>query len=66
MTIIVNGQPQESPAEATVSDLLGRLNVDASRAAVEVNEQLIPREQHSGHTLHDGDRLEIVTLAGGG
>ncbi len=66
MNIIVNGQPQEADKGATISDLLATLQVDPVRAAVEVNEQLIPREQHAAHALQDGDRLEIVTLAGGG
>jgi len=66
VTIIVNGKPQPAPAAATVSTVLEILQVDASRAAVEVNDQLIPREQHAQLALQDNDRLEIVTLAGGG
>jgi len=34
--------------------------------AVEVNLELVPRQRHAEHRLAEGDRLEIVTLVGGG
>ena len=34
--------------------------------AVEVNLELVPRQDHARHRLAEGDRLEIVTLVGGG
>jgi sulfur carrier protein len=34
--------------------------------AVEVNLEVVPRDRHAETTLHDGDRLEVVTLVGGG
>ena len=38
----------------------------ARGVAVEVNCQIVPRARHAEHVLADGDRLEIVTLVGGG
>ena len=38
----------------------------AKPVAVEVNLQLVPRHRHAEHRLAEGDRLEIVTLVGGG
>ena len=32
----------------------------------EVNLELVPKAQHEQHVLADGDRVEIVTLVGGG
>jgi sulfur carrier protein len=34
--------------------------------AVEVNLEVVPRAQHAQTRLRDGDRLEVVTLVGGG
>jgi sulfur carrier protein len=66
MTIQVNGKPHEVAAGATVTGLLGELGVTQSHVAVELNLEVVPRAQHAATILHDGDRLEVVTLVGGG
>jgi sulfur carrier protein len=48
-----------------VAELLQRL--DAIRhVAVEVNEEVVPRARHATIQLREGDRVELVTLVGGG
>ena len=64
--IVVNGNPRTIQNDATVAALLGELGMAARHVAVEVNEELIPRERHAECLLGPGDRLEIVTLVGGG
>lgn len=66
LKITVNGQPREVVAGTSVAALLDELQLARRPVAVEVNLELIPRTQHEGHQLADGDRLEIVTLVGGG
>jgi len=66
LKITVNDEAQALPAESTVADLLTRLNVPPQRVAVEVNERLVRRGQYAETPLRDGDRVEIVTLVGGG
>jgi len=66
MKIIVNGELRTVETATTVAALLDRLQLDRRRVAVEVNCQLIPREQHDTCELHEGDQLEVVTLVGGG
>ena len=39
---------------------------DGVPCAVEVNRTLVPRSRHESHQLQDGDRVEVVTLVGGG
>jgi len=51
---------------ATVAELLKDLGLEPKHVAVEVNLELVPRARHAEHRLADGDRLEIVTLVGGG
>ena len=66
MEIIVNGQPFQLPAGTTVADLMQQLNLQPRFVAVERNLQLLPRGQHAQCVLEPGDRLEVVTLVGGG
>lgn len=64
--IHLNGQAREIPDQCTVADLLAEMQLEARMVAVEVNRMVVPRAQHGQHVLHEGDRLEIVTLVGGG
>jgi sulfur carrier protein len=66
MTVIVNGQPREVAGPLTIAELLQRLEVPLRGVAVEVNLEIVPRTRHAEHRLADGDKLEIVTLVGGG
>jgi sulfur carrier protein len=66
MTIQVNGQPREIDAGASIAKLLGDLDLTQPYVAVELNLEVVPRARHGATVLRDGDRLEIVTLVGGG
>ena len=66
MQIIVNDQPYETAEASTVATLLEQLGLTGKPVAVEVNLQLVPRQRHAEHVLAGNDRLEIVTLVGGG
>ena len=66
MEIIVNDQPLQAPDAVTVARLLAQLGLTGRPVAVEVNLELVPRGRHAEHRLAAGDRLEIVTLVGGG
>jgi sulfur carrier protein len=64
--LIVNGEPREVPADTTVAGLLAELKMQPRLVAVERNHDLVPRGQHADCKLEAGDRVEIVTLVGGG
>lgn len=66
MRILVNDQPTELPDGASVSDLLTFLALPGTRVAVEVNRALVRRAEHPTTTLKHDDRVEVVTLVGGG
>ena len=66
MKIHVNGEDREISAEATVSDLLQELGVTQPHVAVELNLEVVPARSIARRVLSDGDRLEVVTLVGGG
>lgn len=64
--ITVNGQLRRVAEGTTLAELLEQLGLADKHVAVEANLELVPRQRHAGHRLADGDRLEIVTLVGGG
>ncbi|MDT8442045.1 MAG: sulfur carrier protein ThiS [Desulfuromonadales bacterium] len=66
MTIEINGTPRELTTETTLADLLAELNLDARHLVIELNRQIITRQQHADTRLQDGDQLELVHFVGGG
>jgi thiamine biosynthesis protein ThiS len=66
MQVTVNGQLRQIADDATVARLLDDLKLTGKPVAVEVNLELVPRQRHAERRLIEGDRLEIVTLVGGG
>lgn len=66
MKIIVNDETREIPDGSTVAELLALLKMEPRYLAVERNLELVPRAQHAECVLEPGDKLEIVTLVGGG
>jgi len=66
MQVQVNGDAMELPEEATVAVVIERMSLVGKRFAVEVNEDIVPRSQHSAFSLSEGDRVEVVHAIGGG
>lgn len=66
MQISVNGTPREVESDATVASLIELLGLELRGLAVERNLELVPRAEHASTRLTAGDRLEVVTLVGGG
>lgn len=66
MQLAVNGEDMTIDGSCSVADLLTRCDLASAPCAVEVNRVLIPKRDHEGHALGDGDIIEIVTLVGGG
>lgn len=66
VAIFVNGDTQLVKPNATVADLLEQLKMNPKFLAVELNRQVVPRAEHQRTKLSANDRIEIVTLVGGG
>lgn len=66
MNVFVNDTPREVPPETTVAMLLAEINVTQRHVAVEINLELVPRARHGERWLREDDRVEVVTLVGGG
>ncbi len=66
VSILINGDLQLIEPNTTVADLLNRLKMNPKFLAVELNRRVVPRTEHGQTRLAADDRLEIVTLVGGG
>ncbi|MGL4552299.1 MAG: sulfur carrier protein ThiS, partial [Gemmataceae bacterium] len=66
LTLTVNGEPRTLPEPLSVADLLRHLGHEGRQVAVEVNRDVVPARRHAEHALRPDDRVEIVTLVGGG
>jgi sulfur carrier protein len=64
--ITLNGEPRTVAPGLTVADLIAELKLQPKFLAVERTLQVLPQSQHDGCRLAPGDRVEIVTLVGGG
>jgi thiamine biosynthesis protein ThiS len=64
--VCINGNSEDVRDGLTVAELLQQLEMNPLRLAVERNCELVPRTEHAACRLEPGDRLEIVTLVGGG
>ena len=65
MTVVINGREEQVPEATTVAALIERLGL-AGACAAEVNRELVPKRRHADTVLQSGDRVELVSLVGGG
>jgi sulfur carrier protein len=66
MEIVLNGKVEQLSGQLTVAELIAHLELQPKQVAVEVNRELVPRDQHAACNLAAGDQVEVVTLVGGG
>ena len=64
--ITVNGELVSIPEKTSLKDVLEIVDVPPNYLAVEVNAEVVPREQHASLIIQEQDHLEVVTLVGGG
>ena len=62
----INGEPRILTPPMTVADLLEDLDLDVRSVAVERNKRIVKKVEFGSTEIEDGDRIEIVTLVGGG
>ena len=64
--ISVNGESVSIAEPMTVEQILDTVEVPPNYLAVEVNAEVVPREEYGSRIVEAGDALELVTLVGGG
>lgn len=66
MQIFVNGESRQTPDSFTAQQLIEDMRLVEQRLALEVNEEIVPKSQHSAFYFSAGDKVEIVNAIGGG
>ena len=64
--LVVNGKRVELENPTPLLTYLEKLGVNPRTVAVEHNGDIIERSAFATTTLHEGDRVEIVRMVGGG
>nr|AKE98944.1 hypothetical protein 71 [Bangia fuscopurpurea] len=66
INIQINGEPFNCPEPISLQFLLNYLDFNSERVAVELNNALLPETLFKSTYLSDQDKLEIITIVGGG
>jgi thiamine biosynthesis protein ThiS len=64
--IRLNGEPHELAGPRSLTALLGELNIDARRVAVEHNQIVVKRAAYDTTIVNEHDEVEVVNFVGGG
>ena len=65
MKLIINGQKKDIECNS-VSELIGKLGLDKDMVALELNKNIVHRQDFENTTLNNNDKVEIVKVVGGG
>lgn len=66
ITVQVNGETHYLESAITLPELLNQINFNPRLIAVEYNGEILHRQYWNNTILQECDRLEIVTIVGGG
>lgn len=66
ITLQVNGETTPCPAALPLPALLAHLGFNPRLVAVEYNGEILHRQFWETTTMGQGDRIEVVTIVGGG
>jgi sulfur carrier protein len=66
ITLQINGDRRECPPQTCLPELLTQLGMNPRLVAVEYNGEILHRQFWHETEVQEGDRLEIVTIVGGG
>lgn len=64
--MIINGKNIDLSEGITISEMLAKLNLDKEKVVVEVNHEIVKKENYSSRVLNQEDKIEIVSFVGGG
>lgn len=64
--MLINGKEMNFHDSITVLDLLKELDLNEDKVVIEVNLEILPKSQYSNKILNKDDRIEIISLVGGG
>jgi thiamine biosynthesis protein ThiS len=66
LRVYINGEAREISGTPSLAELINQLDLPAARIAVELNREVVRRNDWGGTVLREDDRIEIVHFVGGG
>lgn len=66
ISVTINGEKREVPAEVDLDKLLELFSLPRQRIAIELNNSVVRRADWPETIVHDNDRIEVVHFVGGG
>lgn len=66
INLLVNGEPRNCVSPTALPELLQQLGFNLRLIAVEYNGEILHRQFWTETQIKSGDRLEVVTIVGGG
>lgn len=64
--MLLNGKEVALEKEKTIAQLLSENKVNENRVVVELNKEIIVKEDFSKINLKDDDTVEVISFVGGG
>lgn len=64
--MIINGEKKDFENGITISNLLNKLGLVVEKVVVEVNYEIILKENYENVKLYENDSIEVVSFVGGG
>jgi sulfur carrier protein len=66
ITLLVNGETRSCSSQSPLPSVLQELGFNPRLVAVEYNGEILHRQFWTETKINEGDRLEVVTIVGGG
>ena len=66
ISVTINGERREVPAEVDLDKLLELFSLPKQRVAIELNNTVVRRADWPETIIRDDDRVEVVHFVGGG
>lgn len=66
VTIILNGHKREIEHKVTLDRLLDLFSLPKQRVAVELNKEVVRRQDWEKTQVRDEDKIEVIHFVGGG
>jgi sulfur carrier protein len=66
ITLQINGETRDCSTATSLPELLEQLGLNPRLVAVEYNGEILHKQFWQTTQIQEGDRLEVVTIVGGG
>ena len=66
VSVTVNGDERHVADGRTITEFLAEFDLVPGMVVVELNREILPRDQFGETVVREGDRIELVHFVGGG